>query len=187
MSRPRRSVILSAAKDPAYDTRGVPLATHRRSFAARRMTAPLLAALALVTARAALAQPPRDAARTTRSGVYTAAQAERGAEVYAGMCRSCHAPASHTGVTFAKGWKGRPLADLFAYVSERMPKNDPGALAPEQYADVVAYLLKLNAMPAGSAELPPDADALAAIRIDVDDPAAGTSAPVRKDPTPRRR
>ena len=102
------------------------------------------------------------------------------------MCRSCHAPASHTGVTFAKGWKGRPLADLFTYVSERMPKNDPGGLAPEQYADVVAYLLRLNAMPTGSAELLPDATELAGIRIDVDDPAAGASVPVRKDPTRRR-
>ena len=142
--------------------------------------------LTLAGARDARAQPPRDAARTTRSGVYTAAQADRGADVYAGMCRSCHAPASHTGVAFAKGWKGRSLADLFTYVSERMPKNDPGALAPEQYADVVAYLLKLNAMPAGSAELPPDADAMAGIRIDVDDPAAGAPTPVRKDPTRRK-
>jgi quinoprotein glucose dehydrogenase len=146
----------------------------------------LLGALCLLAARDARAQPPRDAARTTRGGVYTAAQADRGADLYAGMCRSCHAPASHTGVAFAKGWKGRPLADLFAYVSERMPKNDPGALAPEQYADVLAYLLKLNAMPTGSAELPPDADALTAIRIDVDDPAAGAPAPVRKDPRRRR-
>ena len=132
----------------------------------------------------AAAQPPREQPRTTRSGVYTDAQAERGSDVYAGMCRSCHAPASHTGVVFAKSWKGRTLADLFAYVSERMPKNDPGILAPEQYADVVAYLLKLNAMPAGAAEIAPDSAALAAIRIDVNDSTG--AAPVRKDPRRRR-
>jgi quinoprotein glucose dehydrogenase len=141
--------------------------------------------MTMLLARQADAQVARDPARTTRSGVYTAAQAGRGADVYAGMCRSCHSAASHTGVTFAKWWKGRTLADLFTYVSERMPKNDPGSLAPEQYADVVAYLLRLNAMPAGAAELVPDSVALAAIRIDVPDSTGAAPAPVRKDP--RRR
>jgi quinoprotein glucose dehydrogenase len=141
--------------------------------------------MTMLLARQADAQVARDPARTTRSGVYTAAQAGRGADVYAGMCRSCHSAASHTGVTFAKWWKGRTLADLFTYVSERMPKNDPGSLAPEQYADVVAYLLRLNAMPAGAAELVPDSVALAAVRIDVPDSTGAAPAPVRKDP--RRR
>jgi S-disulfanyl-L-cysteine oxidoreductase SoxD len=150
-----------------------------------RAAALLLLLPLLALARGAGAQAaPRDPARTTRSGVYTAAQADRGADVYAGMCRSCHAPASHTGVVFSKAWKGRPLADLFTYVSERMPKNEPGSLAPEQYADVVAYMLKLNAMPPGPAELAPDSAALATIRIDVDEAGAGT--PVRKDPHRRR-
>ena len=31
---------------------------------------------------------------TTLSGVYTAAQAARGRNVYAGSCRSCHSPAA---------------------------------------------------------------------------------------------
>jgi S-disulfanyl-L-cysteine oxidoreductase SoxD len=149
-------------------------------------TATLVLLLLSTLARQSAAQQPRDSARTTRAGVYTAAQADRGADVYAGMCRSCHSAASHTGVTFAKWWKGRTLADLFGYVSERMPKNDPGSLAPEQYADVVAYLLRLNAMPPGRAELAPDSAALAAIRIDVNDPAAAAPAPVRKDPRRRR-
>ena len=128
---------------------------------------------------------PDTVKQTTRSGIYTAEQAERGRMTYALSCRSCHTAASHTGVTFAKWWKGRTLAELFGYVSDRMPKNDPGSLAPEQYADVVAYLLRLNAMPVGAAELVPDSTALAAIRIDVPDSAG--AAPVRKDPPGRRR
>jgi len=103
---------------------------------------------------------------STRAGVYTAAQAERGRVTYAGMCRSCHTPASHTGTTFEKLWVGRTVADLFGYMSTQMPKNDPGALNPDQYADVLAYLLKMNTMPAGKTELPGDSTALAAIRID---------------------
>jgi S-disulfanyl-L-cysteine oxidoreductase SoxD len=143
----------------------------------------ILLVAASLAAAAASAQPPASGApRSTRAGVFTAAQAERGAEVYAGMCRSCHVPATHSGATFAKAWNGRPLAELFQYVSEQMPKNDPGGLAPEQYADVVAYLLRMNAMPAGAAELPPDPTPLAAIRIEMPDTTSGAPKPVRKDP-----
>ena len=141
-----------------------------------------LAVLALAAGPAGAQAPsPKGGARTTAAGVYSAAQADRGADVYAGFCRSCHAAASHSGPTFANAWNGRPLADLFQYVSERMPKNDPGGLAPDQYADVLAYLLKLNAQPAGRAELPADPGALGAIRIEV--PAGPTSAPAAP-PTP---
>jgi mono/diheme cytochrome c family protein len=105
--------------------------------------------------------------QSTRSGIYTAAQAERGRMQYALSCRSCHTAASHTGVTFAKWWKDRTVADLYAYMSTQMPKNDPGSLEPEQYADVIAYLLKMNAMPPGTAELLADSSALAQIRIEV--------------------
>jgi len=107
-----------------------------------------------------------DSTPSTLSGVYTNEQASRGKDVYAGSCRSCHSPASHTGATFNKWWRGKHLSDLFLFVSTRMPKNDPGSLAPEDVADVMAYLLKMNAMPVGNEELPPDADSLKKIRIE---------------------
>src|SRR5690348_11458345 len=94
--------------------------------------------------------------RSTLSGVYSAEQATRGSDLYAGRCKSCHAAASHTGVTFERLWSGHSLSDLFGFISTQMPKNEPGSLAPEEYADVLAYLLKLNEMPPGSAELEPD-------------------------------
>ena len=103
---------------------------------------------------------------STLSGIYTDEQSARGRDVYLGSCKSCHAPESHTGATFAKWWRGKRLSDLFAFISERMPKNDPGSLAPEDVADVMAYLLKMNQMPVGSAELPPDADSLKKFRIE---------------------
>jgi S-disulfanyl-L-cysteine oxidoreductase SoxD len=138
----------------------------------------LLAATAslLLGAPTAAAQ---DSTRTTRSGVYTEAQAERGKDAYVMFCKSCHTPASHTGATFAGFWDGHPLSDLFGFVSTRMPKNDPGTLSPEEYADIVAYLLQMNAMPAGPADLRPDSAALAAIRIAL--PPA-TAAPARAAP-----
>lgn len=110
------------------------------------------------------ASPP--SGLSTLNGVYTDEQASRGKDVYAGSCRSCHTPASHTGVTFNKWWRGKQLSDLFGFISTLMPKNDPGSLAPEDVADVTAYLLKMNAMPTGAAELPPDLDSLKKFRIE---------------------
>ncbi|MDB4893421.1 MAG: hypothetical protein JWL61_5276 [Gemmatimonadetes bacterium] len=115
--------------------------------------------------------------QSTRSGIYTAAQAERGRMQYALSCRSCHTAASHTGVTFAKWWKDRTVADLYAFMSTQMPKNDPGSLDPEQYADVIAYLLKMNAMPVGIADLLADSSALAQIRIELPPKATPVTAP----------
>ena len=107
---------------------------------------------------------------TTMVGVYTEAQAARGKDVYAGTCKACHAPQSHTGETFEMFWRGKQLSELYTFVSTRMPKNDPGSLAPEDYADVVAYILKLNAMPAGKREIAPSADSLKPYRIEVKKP-----------------
>jgi mono/diheme cytochrome c family protein len=118
---------------------------------------------------------------STLSGVYTDEQASRGKDVYAGSCRSCHTPASHTGATFSKWWRGKRLSDLFLFVSTRMPKNDPGSLSPDDVADVMAYLLKMNAMPVGKEELPPDADSLKRIRIETKRSSA-TSTAKRKKP-----
>ena len=114
---------------------------------------------------------------TTLDGVYTNDQASRGKDVYLNSCRSCHTPVSHTGATFNKWWRGKHLSDLFAFISTRMPKNDPGSLAPEDVADVMAYLLKMNAMPVGPAELPADVDSLKPIRIE----------PKPKSPPPPKR
>jgi len=107
--------------------------------------------------------PPK---RSTQAGVYSAEQAARGQDVYAGMCKSCHTAASHTGIAFQKSWEGRPLSELFGYISTKMPKNEPGSLAAEEYADVLAYLLKLNQMPVGTTELPADTTLLGTIRIE---------------------
>ena len=105
---------------------------------------------------------------STLSGVYTDEQASRGKDVYTGTCRSCHSPTSHTGATFAKWWRGKQLSDLFTFVSTRMPKNDPGTLAPEDVADV-------DGVPAQDERdarrhrpsFHPDADSLKKFRIEV--------------------
>jgi hypothetical protein len=116
--------------------------------------------------RGGSASPP-PAARTTASGVYTAAQATSGEEVYMTFCVSCHPTVTYTGPAFKLHWEGRPLSDLYEWVSEQMPKNEPGTLTPKQAVEAVAYILRLNKMPAGKTELPPDFAALRRIRIEI--------------------
>ncbi len=106
------------------------------------------------------------AARSTRAGVFTAAQAQGGREVFVGSCTGCHTSASHTGAAFLTKWAGRPLAELFGFVSTRMPKANPGSLSEDEYVMLVAYVLKINGMPAGTKELSADPDELNAIRFD---------------------
>ena len=79
---------------------------------------------------------------------------------------------SHTGAAFTATWNHRELSVLYAYLTTKMPKNDPGSLAPQEYADVLAYVLKMNGMPAGAAELPADTVQLKAIRIELPQPQA---------------
>jgi S-disulfanyl-L-cysteine oxidoreductase SoxD len=126
------------------------------------------------TAAAILCAAPRDAAgqaRTTaKTGVYSLPQATRGMDVYVGYCKSCHTPESHTGKTFHATWNGKRLSDLYTFIRDRMPKNEPGSLSEQEYADVLAYLLKLNLMPSGKVELPSDSAKLAAIRIETRTP-----------------
>ena len=95
-----------------------------------------------------------------------ASQAERGSEVYANVCKTCHNTAFHTSPAFVAKWQGHPLEELYSYVRNAMPKSDPGSLTERQYILVLAYLLKLNGMPAGAEELSGDSLALARIRID---------------------
>lgn len=114
----------------------------------------------------AAAQDSSEELRSAGSGVYSNAQANRGRDLYALQCRSCHTPESHTGAIFDTWWGGRLLSELFEYVQERMPKNEPGSLTPREYAAVVAYLLRMNKLPSGAQELPTDVAVLRRIRIE---------------------
>ena len=132
----------------------------------------LVAAMAVCVTPPARAQSPHDGQDTvtTNSGVYTFDQSNRGRDVYAGNCRSCHTPETHTGAVFNAIWNGRTLADLFAFVRDRMPKNDPGALTAQEYVDVIAYMLRMNKLPMGDTELPADSSALTRVRIQLQTP-----------------
>jgi mono/diheme cytochrome c family protein len=102
---------------------------------------------------------------STLAGVYTGDQAKRGKEAYLTFCRSCHLPS--TSNSFAKRWAGKTILDLFTYIYETMPDNNPRSVSETDDADIIGYLLQATGMPAGSRELPVVADSLKAIRIEM--------------------
>jgi len=87
---------------------------------------------------------------------YTAAQAQRGLAVFTNVCSTCHGRNEFTGRIFALTWRAEPLVALFEHISTNMPQDRPGSLTPQQYIDVVSYILQLNGIQAGSRELAPD-------------------------------
>lgn len=106
------------------------------------------------------------------TGVYSLPQATRGEETYMAICVACHPRGTYATAAFRTAWTGRPLSDLFDLVKEKMPKNDPASLTAEEYAQVVAYLLKINEVPAGERELLPDVELLKKVRIEMPMPQA---------------
>jgi S-disulfanyl-L-cysteine oxidoreductase SoxD len=121
-------------------------------------------ALALSLSMAAVSgQTP---SKTTNSGVYTAAQAERGKKVFEAKCTACHDTARFTGEAFIDPWAGKPLKDVWDIASGTMPEDNPGSLPQQDYGDIIAYFLQLNAFPAGDAELKGEAAAMATITIE---------------------
>jgi mono/diheme cytochrome c family protein len=112
---------------------------------------------------------------TVWSGVYTKAQAQRGAEAMtAAQCRTCHGETlqgatgvpSIVGGEFQFKWDGKSLAELFEKVRTDMPPGMGGTLADQKYIDIIAALLEADGYPAGEArELPADPAALAGIAI----------------------
>lgn len=124
-------------------------------------------ALVFLASQLGTAQEPAADVVSTSTGVYTAEQATRGEETYMSICVACHPAGTYTTPLFKNSWNGRPLSDLFMQVSETMPKQDPGSLTKKEYLQAVAYLLKINDVPAGKTELPTEIEALKKIKIEI--------------------
>jgi mono/diheme cytochrome c family protein len=111
-------------------------------------------------------------ARTVWDSVYTADQATRGEKLYATHCTRCHGdnalgsegPAL-TGPLFAANWEGVTLTELHDRIRQTMPADNPGNMTRQEISDVIAYLLRLGKMPAGTTELAADAATLTQIKF----------------------
>ena len=111
-------------------------------------------------------------ARSIWDGAFTEGQAARGQERYRTACGACHAedllgaqgPAL-AGQAFLDRWAGSTVFDMVQVIKQSMPQEAPDSLGMPAYVDIVAYLLKGNGGPAGSSELPTEADALRQILV----------------------
>jgi len=104
-------------------------------------------------------------------GVYTEAQAARGADQFAQNCAACHgsslngngeAPAL-VGAEFISDWAGLTLGELFERIRNTMPQDNPGKLSREQYTQILSFILKSNGYPAGQKEMDQRTEFLKAI------------------------
>ena len=120
----------------------------------------------LAVAMSALSVQGQAPTKTTNSGVYTAEQAERGKKLFEAKCTACHDTARFTGDTFLDAWDGKPLKDVWDIASGTMPEDNPGSLPQQEYGDILAYFLHLNAFPPGDTELAGNAAAMATIKIE---------------------
>ena len=116
--------------------------------------------------------PAAPAAGSTLAGVYTDVQAGRGETVFRASCLECHVPSDYQGDAFKAKFVGGTAFDMFEQIRTSMPQSNPGSLSRQQYADLIAYLFQLNALPAGKNELGTEADALKAIKVESKDPQA---------------
>jgi S-disulfanyl-L-cysteine oxidoreductase SoxD len=100
------------------------------------------------------------APKTVAAGVYTDAQAARGAATYDTSCSGCHQPDLSGGTgpalkeqRFARDFAGKDLAVLYTKILKTMPRGDPGSLSESEALDLVAHVLKENGFPTGQADL----------------------------------
>ncbi len=106
--------------------------------------------------------------------MYSDEQAARGAQSYQQSCALCHgaslgglgeAPAL-VGAQFIGDFNGLTVGDLFERIRTTMPLNNPGGLSREEYAAILAFVLKSNAYKAGPRDLYSRTEFLNTIRFE---------------------
>lgn len=87
------------------------------------------------------------------SAPYTPKQVVAGRQLYQQQCSACHGAALQgisapalAGATFARDHLN--LTQVRTIVTTSMPLTEPGSLQPAQYANILAYLLSYNCVPA---------------------------------------
>ena len=99
--------------------------------------------------------------RSAWSGVYSAAQADKGKTLFEDNCAKCHGGTLDgndeipplKGSHFMADWESQTVAELIQRVHGTMPMDNPGKLNTESSTAVVAYLLQQNGMAAGATPL----------------------------------
>jgi mono/diheme cytochrome c family protein len=99
-------------------------------------------------------------ARSVADAVYTAAQAERGRQIYTTQCAECHGNTLEgtsgpplAGENFLSNWSARPLLGLVEKIQNTMPFNRPSSLSRAQSTELAAFILQAGKFPAGTNDL----------------------------------
>ena len=96
-------------------------------------------------------------------GAYSEAQAARGKDEYEYNCGNCHIHDLSgdsikdvpplAGSDFLAKWQGKSVKELLDYTTTTMPQDSRGSLGAKTYADITAYIFKVNMFPAGKQPL----------------------------------
>ena len=111
-------------------------------------------------------QDNREKMTSVKDGVYSNEQAKRGLKVYKKSCLKCHHPKQFAGPAYMDSWAGARIYDLLEVVRRTMPTENPGSLKRDQYAAIIAFLLKINSFPPGEKMMSSKSDDLKQIRIE---------------------
>ena len=104
---------------------------------------------------------PWEAAGQLLSTSFTVAQADAGQDIYERRCATCHldnltgsfeAP-ELAGPNFRRMWNQRPVEELIDLIETTMPPGASVSLNPQDYASLVAYILRANDVEPGAVAL----------------------------------
>ena len=118
--------------------------------------------------------------RSVWNGVYSAAQASRGEYDYTNdECGICHGNELEgssgipelAGSRFMEDWDRQSVLDLMRHM-HATPMDSPGDIGMVESAELTAFILQQNEIPAGSSDLPVDPGVLTRIRVDALKPEA---------------
>lgn len=120
---------------------------------------------------------------------YTTDQAERGEELYQQNCLICHGEnlndgefgAPLKGTSFSIRWAGASMDSLLEQTRE-MPPGQANRFSGQQYADMIAFILQENDIPAGDEALPTESSELAALFLPGESVNSGQAARRRGGP-----
>ncbi len=144
--------------------------TLRAQHATHTVTTSPIAANRIRYASASTESLVRAVTRRDSTPLYTEEQATAGAAIFGKICAECHEKKDITSADFRAKWTGRPLFDLYDLVRTTMPDSNPGGLSRDDYANALAYILRQNGLPAGTAPVMPDSAAMKNAKLDLPPP-----------------
>ena len=109
--------------------------------------------------------------------MFSQSQVARGKVSYESACASCHGIElvsidseipSLSALDFRLGWKGRTLSERMIKISTTMPPGGLARLGPNDYVDIIAYILSRNGFVAGKQEMSADSADLERYVVDLD-------------------